>query len=49
MAADKGHYGVLQLLLQVARNSGIIGKQNKVQVFKFSLGRRGSGSGSVVD
>ena len=41
VAADKGHYGVLQLLLPVAfaKNPEIIGKQNKVQVFKFCLGQ----------
>ena len=42
VAADKGHYGVLQLLLlseAFAKNPGIIGKQNKVQVFKFFLGQ----------
>ena len=44
VAADKGHYGVLQLLLSsvaFAKNPGIIGKQNKVQVFKFFLGQWG--------
>ena len=35
VAAGKGHYNVLRLLLQVAvdKSPGIIGKQNKVQVF----------------
>ena len=42
VAADKGHYGVLELLLSseaFAKNPEIIGKQNKVQVFKFCLGQ----------
>ena len=37
VAADRGHFDVLQLLLPVAfaKNPGIIGKKNKVQVIKF--------------
>ena len=52
MAADKGHYGVLQLLLSsvaFAKNPGIIGKQNKVQVLNSSWGNGGSGMGSGAD
>ena len=41
VAAGKGHYNVLQLLLQVAfeKSPGIIGKLNKVQVFTSCIGQ----------